>query len=360
MAQLAGVPDLVEFALSQKGVSPYHLGSFRRMCQNPKALELISTAALASYLPDAVLTKLLKDDRLCRQLPDLKATVVERLEFVETLPPLQWELFAQTCGRRGQWLRGTVLEATRTAAAFLHTKVFREAERGIWSLLQGDLNHKLNLLANVDQPPRHPTARKVWALVRAGWPRAQIAQAIELLRDVGWTTTAVEQQHGTAAVIMRWHRQYGGSTMAARALCHASRALFSPSEEETQLAPLKKLVERTAKATEKNFERLTGRQLFLKEAMEHATLQAGRWGQARQGLATALVADPRRVVDQVSAQGQGSLRAPRAGRGQRPPCEVGRRFGAGLGAAAHRAGARQGEGRGWPAQDVLVGAAVYP
>jgi hypothetical protein len=138
VAQLTGVGDLVDFALGQPGVSAYYLGGFQRMRQNPQTLSFLSTAALACYLPNSILMSLLAEDGIGRRLPELKEVMAEELEFVLSLPGYQWDILAETCGRIGEGLRATVLEAAHVAAAFLHTQIFREAERGVWGLLQGD------------------------------------------------------------------------------------------------------------------------------------------------------------------------------------------------------------------------------
>ena len=43
------------------------------------------------------MSRLLKDDRILRQLPELKASMVDSLRFLDALPGLVWERLAVVC-----------------------------------------------------------------------------------------------------------------------------------------------------------------------------------------------------------------------------------------------------------------------
>jgi hypothetical protein len=111
-----------------------------------------------------------------------------------------------------------------------------------WGLLQGDMTQKLEELKNSPEA-QEPTLQKIWKLLHMGFNRNQLALGLELLGDCSWSTTSVEQQHGSASTIMKLHGEYSRETMMSRSIVHAMRQFFQPPVEEQQLAPLERKVE---------------------------------------------------------------------------------------------------------------------
>ena len=87
-----------------------------------------------------------------------------------------------------------------------------------WSLAIGDIEENLEgLLQEADV--HDLTAHKILQLLRLGWNRQQIKDAIMLFRDVHWSTLGVEQAHGSAAVMHR-HHTFSTDMLAARSFLH--------------------------------------------------------------------------------------------------------------------------------------------
>ena len=72
----------------------------------------------------------------------------------------------------------------------------------------------------------------------------------------------MEQGHGSAATIHKFHPQLGSKWLARRAFLHQCRCLFQTSAEERRLAQLQAKLNRLLK---KQPQRITGRQVFLRD-----------------------------------------------------------------------------------------------
>ena len=107
-------------------------------------------------------------------------------------------------------LRGDCVNAGQKALAFAEFRVFEEAERLPWSLCRGDIEANLRALHAMPKP-QQSTAEKAWLLMEAGYSMQQLKQMVVLHGQAPWTTTMAEQQHGTAAVLSRYHQSMGSN-----------------------------------------------------------------------------------------------------------------------------------------------------
>ena len=184
---------------------------------------------------------------------------------------------ASICGKSGIWLKAEVLKAGHISAAFVTLKVLRETEQGLWTLVQGSISDNLDRLGAKTEVPADPGLKKVWQLLRIGYSRQELQRGLRLLLDISWSTTSVEQQHGSAAQIMKLHPQYGRDTMTARSLILAARSLFSMSPQEKEISPLKIKMERLQNKGP-SWSHITGRQVFVSDliGLAKAWRAAGR------------------------------------------------------------------------------------
>eukprot|EP00972_Heterocapsa_arctica_P096300 14207510-Heterocapsa_arctica.AAC.1 len=59
-----------------------------------------------------------------------------------------------------------------------------------------------------------------------GFNRQQLLVGLQLLLDCPWGTVAVEQAHASAAVVKRYHHEYGLETLLPRSFVHGMRKLL--------------------------------------------------------------------------------------------------------------------------------------
>ena len=124
------------------------------------------------------------------------------------------------------------------------------------------MNFNLHEVAVKVKPPLDPVAAKIWHLLRAGFPQQDIRGAIDLFKEVPWSTQGVERSHGSLASLHKVHPQYSLATLAVRATLHQCRAFFSQSEETKAK---QKHQEQMAKLHRSLARSLSARNVFLAE-----------------------------------------------------------------------------------------------
>ncbi len=108
-------------------------------------------------------------------------------------------------------------------------------------------------------------------MLRIGFDRAALVAGITLFKEVSWSTTVVEQGHGSAASVHRTHRFYGPQTLSSRSMVHMMRSLLpSSSKDEAQRVARER---KRTRLSRKVPERMAGRQVFLRELASVAKAQ---------------------------------------------------------------------------------------
>ena len=74
----------------------------------------------------------------------------------------------------------------------------------------------------------------IFPLAPPGYNRGLLRDAVALIAEAPWSTTGVEQGHGSMAVLHRFHPDYSSTTICARALAHQLRTLFATPPEAQQ------------------------------------------------------------------------------------------------------------------------------
>ena len=194
------------------------------------------------------------------RLAFLKQYVLEEQQWLDGFPSQVWVPIAEVVGCAAPELRADTISAGRISVAFLHTRVFSEAEKHSWSLASGDIATNLEELANGPGPVER-TARKIWRLLQLKFDRDDIQQGFQLLLNCSWGTAGAEQQHASAALVKQFHREIGNDMLLVRSLLHSIRHLScQPTAEERQLERLERQV---AKLQVKKPQRLQARQSIL-------------------------------------------------------------------------------------------------
>jgi hypothetical protein len=162
-------------------------------------------------------------------------------------------------------LRTQCLVAANVSGAFITQKVLTVAKGYPWCLLAGgQIDENLEALA-LAPAVAEPTAAKVQDLLKAGYNRVALREAVERLGDVHWTTAVQEQGHASGAIMHRAHEFYDADVLCARSMIHMVRALVhEPPPSRAALLAGRKLASLAKKCPEK----VTGRHIFLGEFMQ--------------------------------------------------------------------------------------------
>ena len=269
-----GLEKLVSITRADTTVTDYNLHGFSRLSPSLKKFAVI--AALASVVPDALLVELLADDRVVKRSETLRETVMEEMHWIESIGDSVWARLGFVVGAHSSpsELRHCVVHSASVAFAFVHKRIFQELESLPWRLAVGDIDQNLADLEESQEPISDMCAHRVRQLLRAGYNRATLKEAVSLLREVPWTSVPVEQAHGSCAVIHRQHPMYSLDTLAHRALVHQCRHLFVKDPEERKLDKQQAVVDALKK---KQPGRVSGRHAFMGALAQSvkATLPAG-------------------------------------------------------------------------------------
>ena len=87
-----------------------------------------------------------------------------------------------------------------------------------WTLAIGDVASNLDSFAASTEAVDHPVAKKIKQLLAMNYNRAELEEAVTMLKDCRWSTAFAEQLHAHAAVLHKLHREYGEETLCSRAM----------------------------------------------------------------------------------------------------------------------------------------------
>lgn len=267
-AILTGFSDLVQTIRSDPRASDYHISGYGKLTNKVK--QFVGTAAMAAYVCDAFLLELMADSRVPLRLRELEDAMNDEMRFLANTSDSVWAWLGEALDICAATLRSDVLAAGHTTIGFIATKSLSEAKKLPWSLGCGDVDLNLDeLIAGAE--PAEPTAAKIYRLLRLGFNRLQIKQALSLLMDAPWGTQSVEQGHASATLVKKVHPEFSKESLMLRAFFHSFRKLLpSISDEDKKLVALGKRVNRLL---QKSPDKVTGRHIYLQDLMA----LAGTW-----------------------------------------------------------------------------------
>ena len=116
-----GVEALVRMASADPHVSQYDLHGFERCGEDVRRFVVV--AAVATGMPECLLTFVLRDDRVLRQFNTMQGIIREGVRRARDLPMYVWErlsYIAPHCSPN--YIRTTSIHAVVTSASFIHRK----------------------------------------------------------------------------------------------------------------------------------------------------------------------------------------------------------------------------------------------
>lgn len=261
-----GLAGLVHAARADPDTSDFYLHGFARLATDTERWAAL--ASLAACAPDAALAEMLEDDRLALSIQSICKAMNDEILWLGRIDGFTWERLASRLqGHIAQELRSDALRVAHVACAFFQRRAVIPACKYPWSLLQGDMQTKFTALR--DGPDQlEETTSKIQKLLRLGYDRQKLESAVRLMGEVSWTTTIVEQGHGSVAVVHRVHSEYSPATLAARGMVHMMRSLLPALGGPDVARPS---VQRKAVALKrKRPQVLSGRNVFVRECFAAA------------------------------------------------------------------------------------------
>eukprot|EP00974_Lingulodinium_polyedra_P070808 6854475-Lingulodinium_polyedra.AAC.1 len=105
------------------------------------------------------------------------------------------------------------------------------------------------------------------------------------MAEVRFSTTVLEQGHGSAAMVHRHHKDYSSETLVKRAMLHMCRQLIPKAQEDYSV--FDKIQAQISAIKMRKPSRVSGRQIFLQELFEDFKLHVQ--GQDRKQVATLIM-----------------------------------------------------------------------
>ena len=261
-ALLTGLPDLVSFIDKETGSSLFYLRGFERLKVKGRT-EFLCATALYSRISEGVQADLLDDSRVAMVYARLWQSASEEMKWLVDLPEITWSTIGSVCGMGAGEFRDRCIGAGHVSFHFIWRRVLQPASELPWSLTRGDVGANLNILKESDCP-EEPISAQLWHLLQIEHPRPQLEQAVLLLQHIGWSSVPAEQQHGSLAVLHRWHPDYEMHNLFTRALIlQVARLMPKQSAEEKRVAELCRKLQRIEHSLE-HVSGATGRHEFLK------------------------------------------------------------------------------------------------
>ena len=225
-----GLDDLVAVVRKDTKCSDFYIHGFQRLSGEMRRFATVT--AMSSCVAQAALGCMIEDDRSGRTLGQLEAIVADELRWLtETmdgfcLSQLVCVVAAEGCS--ASELRTEVVFNAHVSAAFLDRRVFRPARELPWLLVTGQgVEAELDALAAMEAVPSDPAAAKIQGLMKVGYNRAALVEAVELLRDIRWSSATVEQGHRSASIIAQLHMTMGSDMLMQRSYFHMMKPLVT-------------------------------------------------------------------------------------------------------------------------------------
>ena len=266
-----GLNAMVTDAHASPGVSTYHLNGFTRLKEQQQVLMIILT--VVHQLLNEWFALVFSDDRLLRARQDMLQIEEDELQLIHSWSPQIWSALASLIRvpYDSAVLRSQALHAVHLAAGYVHEKIFKVMEQYPWRLgLSTGTGPLEELLLQPDEPVDLCT-KKVWSMLKAGVPPAELVSVAELLQQASWSSLAVEQAHGSSATLRRYHPQLTLDHHLSRSFLHQVRHLFTPSHTQLQEEALQKKLERL----QGRHREVSARNVFFKNLVAEARRQMG-------------------------------------------------------------------------------------
>jgi len=268
-AELMGMKSLVQAVKDDEARKHYHIKGYSQATDDDRVAGAIS--AISSRVCDEVQKLLLKDGRLMKQIDIACVTISAEVEKVETISDAVFRILASLGSASGSELRTRATLVVYCSECFLDMSVLSMASKGPWCY-SVDPVQGLRYLKESDTRPTEEASGQIWDLIRHEYSEASLLEILEEIGNLDVTTRECEHGHTYTTMTLRYHPELEQEQLRARAGVQASRILVTDTETSNRL---ERLEHRLADLEAARKNKMTGRQLFVQEALLHAGTMAG-------------------------------------------------------------------------------------
>lgn len=266
-----GVEQLVSMARDDPNCSDYYVHGFNHLTEKTKFLAVVD--GMVSHLAEELQLELMQDDRVVRNLDKLEDICRTECDWLASLPMYVWNRLAAIIGSSytGASVRSQTLTSAHGICAYVKKQIFDVAHSLPWSLCQGNVHNNIIALRDADGVESEHVAAQIQALARLGYSIRLLEQTIMLMGDLHWSTKGVEGQHGSTAVLHKFHPDLSGQSLSDWAFIHMTRALFKSVPDMEY-----KLRERIDRAMAENPWKVCGTHVFCRASLKRQSLARQR------------------------------------------------------------------------------------
>ena len=227
---------------------------------SPEVKKYMIIASLMSRPVEAVVFRMLKDDRFLLCAAECWKQMVSQSSYVEHLPDSVWICMSSMIGGlHFSRLRSETLQAMRASIAYVEREGYEPLHTLPLSLTQGCIDDNLAALRASESAGLDYISKRVQACSVAQPVLAK--QGLVLLQQAPMSIGMVEKGHAAGAWVRRYHSCCGNEQLVERAYCNHARVLCRPShlerEEKKLQHQLHELIQKASGPTS-----LQGWQLF--------------------------------------------------------------------------------------------------
>lgn len=124
--------------------------------------------------------------------------------WVVDIPARTYSLLGQVCGQSGEVIADACISSAHLAFHVIWRRVLVPVGELPWSFVAGDIEQNLKGLA-AGEAPVDPVACQLWELMHQKHNIRELITTVDALGEACWTSLPAEQQHGSLAMLHKWH-----------------------------------------------------------------------------------------------------------------------------------------------------------
>eukprot|EP00971_Amphidinium_carterae_P327408 6458751-Amphidinium_carterae.1 len=159
-----------------------------------------SIIGVVAHVPEAVLARLMFDNRLMLHWTELHAEMEEELASIVALSESTFQLLGQLCGKSSLFLRSKIINGGLVACNYMEMRIFEPTSAYPWCLCIGDVALNVATLLEAPAPPHDPFSKQMWSLHQVGYTCQQMEAIVHLLQSCAFTSHLTERLHASAAM----------------------------------------------------------------------------------------------------------------------------------------------------------------
>jgi len=197
-------------------------------------------ASFSGGVSEGVGLDLLKDDRFLMHAEQHWQRMKDDATSIFNMPTPLWGWCSELCGgsfEEGINFRGKVVWSSLATMAYIHWDSFDQLQYRPLCWTQGDLTENVNRIETAEwQDINDDFTQGMKTSMELGVPKSHMVDTLKLARESPAATNLVEQGHGSGAMTMKAHAQYGQRMLQARQSIHQGRAFFGGNPAEQKIS----------------------------------------------------------------------------------------------------------------------------